>query len=79
MAAHMSNRIRAEGVTYTLKMSNALNKRLDRLASITDSSHDAVLKKALALYEVATNAREQSCRMAVIDNNNQVQQAIEGL
>lgn len=64
---------------YVLTMSGALSEKLEVLANQNEATPAEVLHKALALYEVALAARSQSCRMAVIDNFNRVQTAIEGL
>jgi hypothetical protein len=66
-------------VIYTLTVSGSLHDRLNRIAASNGGNTGEVLAKALALYEVAIDARGQDCRVAILDTNNCIKTAIEGL
>lgn len=68
-----------QSVIYTLTVSDSLNEKLNRIAANNGGNPGEVLAKALALYEVAINARGQDCRVAILDTNNCIKTAIEGL
>jgi hypothetical protein len=66
-------------VIYTLTVSGSLHDRLNRIAASNGGNTGEVLANALALYEVAIDARGQDCRVAILDTNNCIKTAIEGL
>ena len=74
------NSERGDGsVIYTMTVSGSLHDRLNRIAANNGGNTGEVIAKALALYEVAIDARSQNCRVAILDTDNSIKTAIEGL
>lgn len=66
-------------VRLTLDLSFALNERMDALAAELGSSKSDLLRKAIALADVAVRARADGRRLAVVDDHGRVVTSIMGL
>ncbi|WP_371765534.1 hypothetical protein [Massilia sp.] len=75
----MSGQTEKQGVDYILTVSGSLDAKLTRLAEANSKTRGEVLRKALALYEIALAANGIACRLAVLDEKNKVLTEIEGL
>lgn len=59
--------ITSKKVRLSLEVSSELNELLERLARETGSTKSEVLRKAIALIDVAVEAKEQGQRLYVSD------------
>jgi predicted transcriptional regulator len=66
-------------VTMTLEVSSALNKKLSRLAAVNNMPLDMVLLKALALYDVASQAKQQNRRLGILDPDQRLVAEVTGI
>jgi predicted transcriptional regulator len=66
-------------VRLTLDLTDELNDRLNGLAAEAGGSKSELLRKAIALVEVAVEAKRSGRRVAVIDKNDKVVTTIVGL
>ena len=66
-------------VRLSLELSNDLNALLEELTEKTHTSKADVLRKAIALMEVAVEAKQEGNRLGVLDKQNQVVTRIVGL
>jgi predicted transcriptional regulator len=66
-------------VTITLEVSPALNEKLRHLAKANNTDLDTVLLKALALYEVASQAKQENRRLAILDANQHLVAEVTGI
>ena len=69
----------AAKVRLTLDVTDELNERLNRLAEEAGGSKSELLRKAIALVEVAVNAKRSGRQVAVVDKNERVVTTIVGL
>jgi predicted transcriptional regulator len=69
----------SDKVRLSLDVSPETNIRLDALAGKLGGSKSEVLRKAIALIEVATEAKEKGQRLALADSDNKVVTNIVGL
>ncbi len=69
----------SEPVRLSLTVSPELNERLEQLAAKSHSSKSEILRKALALFDVATEAKEMHQRLGVFDQNRQIVTEIVGI
>lgn len=60
-------------------ITDALDKRLDELASELGGSKSDLLRKAIALIEVVVNAKRHGRRIAVVDEDQRVVTTIVGV
>ena len=63
----------------SLDVSPELNETLDEISKKTHASKSEVLRKSIALMEVAVREKELHHHLAVINNDNQVVKEIIGL
>lgn len=68
-----------EPVRLSLVVSPELNERLEQLASSAHVSKSEILRKAIALYDVAAEARVEKKRIGILDQNKQLVTEIVGL
>ena len=66
-------------VQYSMTVSPALNARLEQWAAAGHCTKGEVLRKAIALYEVAVDAQSHQQRLGIVDQNRQVLAEIVGL
>lgn len=66
-------------VSLTLEVTDELNGRLDALASDLGGSKSDLLRKAIALIDVALQARRTGRRIAVVDEHGTIVTRIVGL
>ncbi len=69
----------SEPVRLSLTVSPELNERLEQLASQSHSTKSEILRKAIALFDVATEAKEQKQRIGLFDQNRQMVTEIVGI
>ena len=68
-----------KNVQMTLSMSPALEAKLARLAVASGSTEADVLLKAIALYEVALQAKLQGQDVAILDEEKRLVSEIDGI
>ena len=68
-----------EAVRLSLTVSQELNEHLEELATRSQSTKSAILRKAIALFDVATEAKEQKQRLGLFDQNRQMVTEIVGI
>lgn len=68
-----------EKVRLSLDLSQELNETLDRLAAEGGTTKSELLRKAIALVEVATQAKQKHQKLAIVDEHQQVVSQIVGL
>lgn len=66
-------------VRLTLQITDELNDRLADLAAETAGSKSDLLRKAIALVEVAVEARRAGNQLAVVDRDQRVVSTVVGL
>lgn len=66
-------------VRLTLVLSCDLNARLEQLSEDTGGSKSEVLRRSIALYEVAHEAKHEGRHMAVLDAGDRVLTRIVGI
>lgn len=66
-------------VTMTLEVSSALNKKLSQLAAVNNMPLDMVLLKALALYDVASQAKQKNRRLGILDPDQRLVAEVTGI
>ncbi len=69
----------AAKVRLTLDVTDELNERLNGLAEEAGGSKSEILRKAIALIELAINAKRSGKHMAVVDQNDKVVTTVVGL
>ena len=69
----------SEPVRLSLTVSPELNDRLEQLAAQSHSTKSEILRKAIALFDVVTEAKEQKRRIGLFDQNRQMVTEIVGL
>jgi predicted transcriptional regulator len=68
-----------KNVQMTLSMSPALEAKLARLAVASESTEADVLLKAIALYEVALQAKLKGQDLAILDDEKRLVSEIDGI
>jgi hypothetical protein len=66
-------------VTMTLEVSPALNERLSALAKTNKMDLDKVLLKALTLYGVASQAKQENKRLGILDADQHLVAEVVGI
>lgn len=66
-------------VRFSLELSGQANVMLEGLAKTTGSTKTEVIRKAVALLQVASEAKEKGNSLAVVDDKNRVIHSIIGL
>lgn len=68
-----------KNVRLSLDVSNELNEALDRMAKDTASSKSDVLRKSIALFEMAVNEKKKHNHLGVFDESNKIIKEIVGI
>jgi hypothetical protein len=68
-----------EKVRFTLELTGKANEKLEQLARSSGGNKSEVLRKAIALLEVAAEAEDNGQHLAVANKNNEVVHTIIGL
>lgn len=71
----MSNEL----IRLSLDVSPDLNQILDRMAAKTHTSKSEILRKSIALMEVAVREKEKGNHLGVINNDEKIIKEIVGL
>jgi len=66
-------------VTMVLEASPKFDEKLNRLAAATGTSPEQVLLKAIALYEVASDAKHNNQHIGILDTNQHVVAEVVGV
>ena len=69
---------RAE-VRLSLVVSPELNETLEELAERSHSSKSDILRKAIALFDVAAQAKQKDQRIGILDRDDKVVKEIVGI
>jgi predicted transcriptional regulator len=70
---------RANAVRLSLVVSPELNETLEELAAKSHSSKSDVLRKAIALFDVAAQAKQKNQRIGILDRDDKVVKEIVGI
>jgi len=70
---------RNESIRLSLSISPELNARLDSLAQSGHTTKSEVLRKAIALFDVAAQAKAENNRLGVLDQNKRLVSEIIGI
>ena len=69
----------AEKVRLSLDVSSELNKKLEELANETGATKSELLRKAIALMEVAVEAKRRGKKFGIAESGEQLTTEIVGL
>jgi hypothetical protein len=75
----MNAKKRLAAVRVSLDMSPEANDLLESLASLHGTTKSQILRRAVALYHVASEASASGNRLAVVDKDKKVVSEIVGL
>lgn len=75
----MNEQTKNERVKLTLELNADLNRRLERIAEDIDGSKSEVLRRAIALFELANEAKHKGRRLGVIEPDGQVITTVVGV
>lgn len=75
----MTTESERESVRLSLVVSPELNDRLEELASAGHITKSDVLRRAIALFDVAAEAKKNHKRLGILDQNKQLENEIVGL
>ena len=78
MQAHARAETRAD-VRLSLVVSPELNDTLEELAESQHTSKSEVLRKAIALYDVAAEAKQKDQRIGILDKDRKIVTEIVGI
>jgi predicted transcriptional regulator len=68
-----------ESIRLSLSISPELNARLDNLAQSGHTTKSEILRKAIALFDVAAQAKAENNRLGVLDQNKRLLSEIIGI
>lgn len=68
-----------ETIRLSLSISPELNERLEQLASSGHTTKTEILRKAIALYDVAAEAKTEKKKLGILDQNKQLLAEIVGI
>ena len=68
-----------EPIRLSLTISPELNARLDELAAASYSTKSEILRKAIALFDVVSEAKAEKKRFGILDQNKKLLTEIIGL
>lgn len=68
-----------KNVRLSLDVSSELNETLDRMAKDTNASKSDVLRKSIALFEVAIAEKKKHNHIGVFDKNDKIIKEIVGI
>lgn len=69
----------SEKIRLSLDLSPELNRTLDDLAQESHTTKAEILRRAIALMEVAREARQQGQRLGILDKDKRLVSEIVGL
>jgi len=69
----------ADAIRLSLSVSPELNRRLEELAALGHSTKSEVLRKAIALFDLAATAKSENKRIGILDQSKQLETEIIGL
>jgi predicted transcriptional regulator len=69
----------SDRVRLTIEVTDELNERLDRLADELGGSKAEVFRKAIALVDVALDAKRRGRQVAILDDEQRVVATVVGL
>lgn len=69
----------SDRVRLTIEVTDELNERLDRLADELGGSKAEVFRKAIALIDVALDAKRRGRQVAILDDEQRVVATVVGL
>lgn len=69
----------AKGIRLSLDVSPELNETLESLAEATHGTKSDVLRKAIALMEIAVDAKRDGLKLGVVEKDQRVATEIIGL
>jgi putative ubiquitin-RnfH superfamily antitoxin RatB of RatAB toxin-antitoxin module len=78
-AMHMDPEVPNNRVRLNLVITKQLDATLGQLATENGTNKSEILRKALALYEVASEAKEQGNRLGIFGKDRQLLTEIVGL
>jgi predicted transcriptional regulator len=70
---------RNESIRLSLSISPELNARLDNLTQSGHTTKSEILRKAIALFDVAAQAKAENNRLGVLDQNKRLVSEIIGI
>ncbi|RNF86002.1 ribbon-helix-helix protein, CopG family [Montanilutibacter psychrotolerans] len=68
-----------ETIRLSLAVSPELNSKLEQLASAGHTTKSEILRKAIALFDVASEARSERKRLGILDQNKKLLTEIVGI
>ena len=68
-----------EVIRLSLALSSELNERLEELASAGCTTKTEILRKAIALYDVVSEAKTEKKRLGILDQNKHLLTEIVGI
>lgn len=68
-----------DSVRLSLVVSPELNERLEQLASQNHTTKSEILRKAVILFDVASEAKAQKKRLGILNENKQLETEIIGI
>ena len=68
-----------EVIRLSLALSPELNERLEELASAGCTTKTEILRKAIALYDVVSEAKTEKKRLGILDQNKHLLTEIVGI
>jgi predicted transcriptional regulator len=78
MESHASAESKAD-VRLSVILSPELNETLDGLAQRSSSTKSEILRKALALFDVAAEAKQRNQKIGILDQDDKVVKEIVGI
>lgn len=66
-------------IRLSLSVSPELNERLEQLATSGCTTKTEILRKAIALYDIAAEAKTEKKRLGILDQNKNLLTEIVGL
>jgi predicted transcriptional regulator len=68
-----------EPIRFSLVISSELNELLENLARYGHTTKSDVLRRAIALFDIAFEATRNNKHLGILDQNNNLETEIEGL
>lgn len=69
----------SKNVRLSLDVSGELNDSLDSMAKDSNASKSDILRKSIALFELAMNEKKKHHHLGVFDENNKIVKEIVGI
>lgn len=68
-----------ENVRLSLSVSPELNEKLEQMATSSHTTKSEILRKAIALFDVVTEAKSEKKRFGILDQDKQLLTEIVGI